>query len=29
VQTTEWNVENKNWQLEDTDDMFYQVEDKK
>jgi len=25
VQTTEWNVENKNWQLEDTDDMFYQV----
>jgi hypothetical protein len=28
VQTTEWNVENKNWQLEDTDDMFYQVEDK-
>ena len=29
VTTTEWNVENKNWQLEDTDDMFYQVEDKK
>jgi hypothetical protein len=28
VQTTEWNVENKNWKLEDTDDMFYQVEDK-
>ena len=29
VTTTEWNVENKNWQLEDTDDMFYQVEEKK
>jgi hypothetical protein len=29
VQTTEWNVENKDWKLEDTDDMFYQVEEKK
>jgi hypothetical protein len=29
VQTTEWNVENKDWKTDDTDDMFYQVEDKK
>ena len=29
VQTTEWNVENKNWQTNDTDDMFYQIKDKK
>ena len=28
VQTTEWNVENKNWLTEDTDKMFYQVENK-
>jgi hypothetical protein len=28
VQTTEWNVENKDWKLEDTDDMFYQIGDK-
>ncbi len=25
VQTTEWNVENKDWKTDDTDDMFYQV----
>jgi hypothetical protein len=28
VQTTEWNVENKNWVTEDSDNMFYNVEDK-
>ena len=28
VQTTEWNVENKNWITEDTDKMFYKIEDK-
>ncbi len=28
VTTTEWNVENKGWQLEDTDDMFYQIDAK-
>ena len=28
VQTTEWNVENKNWVTEDTDKMFYKIEDK-
>lgn len=29
VQTTYWNVENKNWVTEDSDNMFYQVEEKK
>jgi hypothetical protein len=29
VQTSKWNVENKNWVTEDSDNMFYQVEDKK
>jgi hypothetical protein len=28
VQTTEWNVENKGWITEDTDKMFYQIDDK-
>ena len=28
VQTTEWNVENKGWITEDSDKMFYEVEDK-
>ena len=28
VQTTEWNVENKGWITEDTDKMFYKIEDK-
>jgi hypothetical protein len=28
VQTTEWNVENKNWVTEDSDKMFYDTEDK-
>ena len=28
VQTTEWNVENKGWITEDTDKMFYEIEDK-
>ena len=28
VQTTEWNVENKGWVTEDTDKMFYKIEDK-
>jgi hypothetical protein len=28
VQTTKWNVENKNWITEDTDKMFYKVDDK-
>ena len=29
VQTTRWNVENKNWLTEDTDNMFYQVNEVK
>jgi hypothetical protein len=29
VQTTEWSVENKGWTTDETDNMFYQVEDKK
>jgi hypothetical protein len=29
VQTSKWNVENKDWVTEDSDNMFYQVEDKK
>ena len=29
VQTTKWNVENKNWITEDTDNMFYQVNEVK
>ena len=28
VQTTDWNVENKGWITEDTDKMFYKIEDK-
>jgi hypothetical protein len=28
VQTTSWNVENKGWITEDTDKMFYKIEDK-
>jgi hypothetical protein len=28
VQTTEWNVENKDWKTDDTDDMFYQIDAK-
>ena len=28
VQTSKWSVENKNWITEDSDNMFYQVEDK-
>ena len=28
VQTTEWNVENQGWITEDTDKMFYKIEDK-
>ena len=28
VQTTEWNFENKGWVTEDTDKMFYKIEDK-
>ena len=27
-QTTEWNVENQGWITEDTDKMFYKIEDK-
>ena len=29
VQTTYWNVENKNWKTDDSDDMFYKINDKK
>ena len=29
VQNTYWTVENKDWVTEDTDKMFYQIEDKK
>ena len=29
VQTSKWNVENKNWLTEDTDKMFYQVNEVK
>ena len=28
VQNTDWNVENKGWITEDTDKMFYKIEDK-
>ncbi len=28
VQNTEWNVENKNWVTEDSNKMFYEIEDK-
>ena len=28
VQTTSWNVENQGWVTEDTDKMFYKIEDK-
>ena len=28
VQTTEWNVENQGWVTEDSDKMFYKIEDK-
>jgi hypothetical protein len=27
-QTTEWNVENKDWKTDDSDDMFYQIDAK-
>ena len=29
VQTTYWDVEGKEWVTEDTDNMFYEIEDKK
>ena len=29
VQTTYWSVEDKGWITEDTDKMFYQIEEKK
>ena len=29
VQTTEWNAENKNLETEDSDKMFYNIEEKK
>jgi hypothetical protein len=29
VQTTEWNVENKDWKTDDSDDMFYEINAKK
>ena len=29
VQTTEWNVENKNWETDDSNDMFYQINEEK
>ena len=29
VQTTYWNVENKNWKTDDSDDMFYEINAKK
>ena len=29
VQTTKWNVENKDWLTEDSNKMFYTTEDKK
>jgi hypothetical protein len=25
VQTSYWNVENKNWKTDDSDDMFYNI----
>ena len=28
VQTTTWNVENKDWKTDDSDDMFYDIEKK-
>jgi hypothetical protein len=28
VQTTNWNVENKDWKTDDSDDMFYQIDAK-
>ena len=28
VQTTKWNVENKDWLTEDSNKMFYDVEEK-
>jgi hypothetical protein len=27
VQTTTWNVENKDWKTDDSDDMFYEIEE--
>ena len=27
VQTTTWNVENKNWKTDDSDDMFYEIKE--
>ena len=27
VQTTTWNVENKDWKTDDTDDMFYEIKE--
>ena len=29
VQTTYWNVENKDWKTDDSNDMFYNINDKK
>ena len=29
VQTTYWNVENKDWKTDDSNDMFYSIDDKK
>jgi hypothetical protein len=29
VQTSSWNVENKNWKTDDSDDMFYKINAKK
>jgi hypothetical protein len=29
VQNTYWTVENKDWTTEDTDNMFYQIEEDK
>ena len=29
VQTSSWNVENKNWNTDDSDDMFYKINAKK
>jgi len=29
VQTTRWNVENKDWLTEDSNKMFYKTEEKK
>jgi hypothetical protein len=28
VQTTEWNVENRSWKTDDTDNFFYDIIDK-